>query len=126
ADKTQKAKKSFEEYQAKLDETLRARREPYLGFQEKDYVQALEQKFAALEKVLNAADQPYQIEPGEDPAAPVLKAISELVATVDDLNATIHANLHDRIKRSRDESTVSLWIVGGTCVTAVFLMIGLL
>ncbi|MBI3411135.1 MAG: HAMP domain-containing protein [Planctomycetes bacterium] len=125
ADRLPTARIFLSEYKSKLEQTLATRHEPFLGFAENEFLPGLESKLDSLETALKPFLEPFTIRAEQEDSS-VQKAVGEVVGSVDDLNGIIQTKMHERIKNSQNESAVSLWIVGGTCGVAIFLMIGML
>ncbi|MCI0378136.1 MAG: ATP-binding protein [Gemmataceae bacterium] len=125
------ARKALGVYQEKLQDTLDAQRDMDQGVQEKEQIQALEQRFRILERVLDDFFQKPKIATVAEadvllPGNSVRVAIDDLIRTSSDLHNLIHEDLHDRIKASKSDYKLSFAIVVATSIAGVLLTVALL
>lgn len=128
--KLQPARQALSDYEEALTDTVNRGRDPNQGFQEKSLVDALHEKFVALDAAIEHAREPVQDPRGDQPYLlrdkAVHTAMTDLVRTTDELHAAIYDRLFTRIKTAKEDCRTSLTFVLAISVIGVLLMTGLL
>src|SRR5438132_10364739 len=125
----QQGRCKLEDYHVQLEETVKKRRDDRGSFEEKQYIQALDEHFAELEEAIKSG---LKTETGDDRPIPLLQkreiklAIGKLVETAGDLHSQILKRIGDVLHEGNHYYQTCLWIVGTTSVCGVLLMAGLL
>jgi signal transduction histidine kinase len=126
------ARKTLNEYEVQLKDTMQRRRDPDGGQKESGYVEALSERFARLEHAIVSfnANPVASSDPGPQPTLctdrHVVDAIADLTRTTDELEGVIYQHLEDRVQASKGYYRTSLLIVLSTSILGVVLMAGLL
>jgi signal transduction histidine kinase len=124
------ARKALAAYQHRLEETLQKHRDPDGGFEERQRIQALEERFARLDQALEEVTQFDVLPLGQSWALrnhpKIEKAISDLVQTADELQEVIYQDLYRRITDAKGQNRSAMILVISTSVVGVLLMISLL
>jgi two-component system, NtrC family, sensor kinase len=128
--KLKPAREALEEYKTALKDTLDRGRDPKQGFQEKQLVDALQEKFAKLGQAIEQARGPRTLEPEDYQyilcSKDVHMTLTELSRTTDELHAAIYDGLFERKKTAKDDCRTSLTLVLTVSAVGVLLMTGLL
>ena len=114
-------------YEDTLQENIDYYRDPAYGFQELIWLKAMkEEEFPRLEKAVNEASQPDEIDSPSLPKLPkpVQDSINKLIDTSNDLNSVIYREIGVRLDASRNDRTTLAFVIG-TCIIAVLLTTGL-
>jgi two-component system NtrC family sensor kinase len=128
--KLKPAREALEEYKNALKDTLDRGRDPKQGFQEKQLVDALEEKFVKLDAAITEAQGARTLEEEDRQYLLFSKDVSltlrDLSQTTDDLHAAIYDGLFERKKTAKDDCRTSLTLVLAVSIVGVLLMTGLL
>lgn len=131
-DHLHKARAALDKFNAKLQENVDDGREPEYRNSERALVRALHEHFSQMEKCLNDAQQPHQIDaraPDADDLLaerhPVRHEIDALNRAANDLVNNLNRELSNRVRASRSEQRTTVWVLAVTSVTAVLLMAGM-
>jgi two-component system NtrC family sensor kinase len=122
------ARQALDHYHEKLTDNISNRRDPNNRFNELEQVQVLTKCFDRLKKALQTAMKPGIIRPDlDDPnKKAVREAIEFLVDAAMGLNNIYYKDLHDRIRSSREDAKTSMYLLIGTAIAGLVLMMGLL
>jgi len=124
------AKDALKAYEDKLFKSVRGQGDADRGYREAEQVEALKKGFQKLETALKQQVENPGVSSGGDQTNKEendkKQAINNLLDTSNDLSNTIHADLQDCIRISKNENKVAIAIIMSTSVFAVLMMAGLL
>jgi signal transduction histidine kinase len=126
------AREALAEYEKALHETLDKQRDPNRGFREKDLVEALHEKFADLDRAIDAFVQKGGVIDSassqslivSEPA--IKKAATELVRTTDELHGAIYDSLFKRTTTAKSDFRTTMILVLAISIGGILLLTGLL
>ena len=121
-----KAKADLDEYRKRLQATIHGRRDPDGGYNELELVKALESRLVKLGEAINARVDTPLVDNSDEAQRRDQQlnwAKAELVRAAGDLISVIHVGLHERIKASRNQNTVSTAILVSTASLSMLLVL---
>ncbi len=129
-EKMAQAREALDAYEAALQETLNKGLDPNGGADELILIEALREKFTALQEAVRSAKKPWASHGLPKPPlleeAKVKDAIHLLEGTSADLRGAIRHDMTQRIADSRRHYQTALWIVLTTSIVGVLSTAGLL
>jgi len=127
--KIQNARNAFADYRAALEQTLEKGRDPEGGFNENQQIDALNERFERLDRIINEENSKVLLV--QTPLEPlrmnerVIEAIGNLLQASKDLQNMIYSDQFEYIARGKSHFKASTWIVGSMGV-AILLVVACL